>query len=55
MASIEKEQIKKNCDNCRYGFQTLVCRKPTAELCGNFSKWEPIPGSSNTESEDKNE
>ncbi len=54
MANTEKEQIKKNCNNCRYGFQTLVCRKPTTELCGNnFSKWEPIPKSSDAESEVK--
>lgn len=35
-------EMKKNCNNCKYGYLSSVCNKPTAEICGNdFSQWDP--------------
>ncbi len=37
-----KTEQKKNCNNCKYGYLSSVCKKPTNEICGNnFSQWKP--------------
>lgn len=54
MTDIEREQNKKNCNNCKYGYSSSICRKPNTEICGNnFSQWTPISKPYKAESEDK--
>lgn len=43
----ESLEEKKNCDNCKYGYLSSVCKKPSTEICGNsFSQWEPYTAES---------
>ena len=50
---IERKQ-NKNCDNCKYGYLSSVCKEPNAEICGNnFSKWTPISKPYKAESEEQ--
>ena len=53
MTDIAREQNKKNCNNCEYGYLSLTCRKPNTEICGNnFSQWKPISKPYKVESEE---
>lgn len=48
------EQIK-NCNNCKYGYLSSICQKPSTEICGNsFSQWKLYKAESEETDADSN-